>query len=123
MSFPIADNAPGRLQNFGLGPGGEFFSTGFVANSAGTTLRLSQWMDQFSNIPISVLNFGAIGDGASHPLSSVTSYLGIPTSNWTLTQWQAVFPFATALSNELNWCAFSAAVAPGPTSRTHVTGS
>lgn len=54
--------------------------------------------------------FGAIGDGSSHPLSSVTSFQGKSTSGWSLTQWQTIFSFATATSNELDWCAHQLAI-------------
>lgn len=57
----------------------------------------------------SVLDFGAIGDGASHPLSAVTNWQGQNTQGWSLPLWQTIFPLATSLSNELNWCAFNAA--------------
>lgn len=56
----------------------------------------------------SAKDFGAIGDGANHPLSGVTSLGGVNTTGWTLTQWQTVYPHATALSNELDWCAIQA---------------
>lgn len=50
---------------------------------------------------VSVKDFGAIGDGNSHPLSNYFSTLG---------QAQVVYPHATALTNELDWCAIQAAV-------------
>lgn len=45
--------------------------------------------------------FGAIGDGASHPLSQRFG---------TLAEAQAVYPHATALTNEIDWCAIVAAI-------------
>lgn len=45
--------------------------------------------------------FGAIGDGSSHPLSD---YFG------TLTAAQVVYPHATSLTNELDWAAIQAAI-------------
>lgn len=59
---------------------------------------------------ISIKDFGAIGDSNSRPLSSVTSFRNINTTGYTLVQWQAIFPHATALTDELNWCAIQAAV-------------
>jgi hypothetical protein len=45
--------------------------------------------------------FGAIGDGSSHPLS---------TRYETLVDAQAVYPHATALSDEIDWCALQAMI-------------
>ncbi len=45
--------------------------------------------------------YGAIGDGASHPLSSVYS---------TLAAAQAVYPFATSLADEIDGCAIQSAI-------------
>lgn len=45
--------------------------------------------------------FGAIGDGASHPLSERFASLGAA---------QAVYPHATSLSNQIDWCAIQAAI-------------
>jgi hypothetical protein len=45
---------------------------------------------------VSVKDFGAIGDGGSHPLSGVYA---------TLAAAQVVYPHATALTNEIDWCA------------------
>ena len=50
---------------------------------------------------VSVKDFGAIGDGASHPLSSRYA---------TLAAAQAVYAHATALTDEIDWCAAQAAV-------------
>lgn len=43
---------------------------------------------------INVKDFGAVGDGSTHPLSSVYGTLGAA---------QAVYPFATSLTQELDW--------------------
>lgn len=109
MSYPISNNALSAPAEVSLGPGGDDFSYGWVTSTGGTRLRLSQWMQEFANIPTNVVNYGAIGDGVTHPLSSVNSYLGVNTTGYTLAEWQTIFPFATSLTNELNWCAFSAA--------------
>lgn len=50
---------------------------------------------------VSVLDFGAIGDGVSRPLSSVFSSLAAA---------QAVYPHAEALTDELDWAATQAAI-------------
>lgn len=49
----------------------------------------------------SLRRFGAIGDGASHPLSERFA---------TLAAAQAVYPRATALTDEIDWCAAWAAI-------------
>lgn len=53
---------------------------------------------------VSVKDYGAIGDGASHPLS---------TRYGTLAEAQALCPSATALTQEIDWCAAQAAIAYG----------
>jgi parallel beta-helix repeat protein len=50
---------------------------------------------------VSVKDFGAVGDGNSKPLSNYFA---------TLSAAQSYFPAATALSNELDWAAFSRAI-------------
>ena len=57
------------------------------------------------------LDFGAIADGTSHPLSSNPPFAGLSTAGWTLAQWQAEFPLITltSLSNEIDWCAIQSA--------------
>lgn len=45
--------------------------------------------------------YGAVGDGASHPLSSAYG---------TLAAAQAVYPHATALTDEIDWCAIQSAL-------------
>lgn len=50
---------------------------------------------------VSVKDFGAIGDGNLHPLSSVYA---------TLAAAQAVYPFATSLTQQIDCCAFQAAM-------------
>lgn len=62
---------------------------------------------------VSVKDFGAVGDGISRPLSSVTSRNGVDTTGWNLFQWLAIYPFADSLSNELDWCAHQAAANTG----------
>ncbi|MEV0792573.1 right-handed parallel beta-helix repeat-containing protein [Kribbella sp. NPDC050459] len=45
--------------------------------------------------------FGTIGDGANHPLSERFT---------TLTEARAIYPHATALTDEIDWCAIQAAI-------------
>lgn len=52
----------------------------------------------------SVVQYGAIGDGTNHLLSGVYG---------TLAEAQAVYSFATALTQSLNWAAFQAAINSG----------
>jgi hypothetical protein len=51
-----------------------------------------------------------VGNGQSHPLSSITTINGQSTIGWTLAQWQAVYPHALALTDEIDWCAIQAAL-------------
>ena len=72
---------------------------------------VSRPIPSFLGEPIHVKNFGAIGDGSSHPLSSITQFAGEITSGWTLAQWQAIFPLAQSLSDEIDLLAFEYAAA------------
>jgi hypothetical protein len=51
------------------------------------------------NIPakVTLKDYGAIGDGTSHPLSQFFA---------TLAEAQAIYPFATSLSQQIDWAAF-----------------
>lgn len=71
--------------------------TNFTATGTTTARNLVTRSIDFVN-PV---DFGAIGDGNSHPLSSVYS---------TLAAAQAVYPFVTSLSQEIDWAAIQAAV-------------
>lgn len=51
-----------------------------------------------------ILNYGAIGDGESHPLSERYA---------TLAEAQVVYSFADSLTNEIDWCAIQKAVNTG----------
>jgi hypothetical protein len=61
-------------------------------------------------------DWGYIANGASHPLSSVTFVNNINTTGFTLGQWQAFLPAATALTDEIDWCAVQSYInaAAGP---------
>lgn len=47
--------------------------------------------------------YGAIGDGTSNTLSSLQP-------SWTLADWQAIYPLANSLSNEIDWLATLTAI-------------
>lgn len=54
---------------------------------------------------------GYVGDGSSHQLVSVTSLNGRSTNGWSLTQWQAVLPAATALTDEIDGAVINSVIA------------
>ena len=58
---------------------------------------------------VSIKDYGAIGDGKGHPLGNTARFNEYPTSGWTLSEWQEIFPFATALTNEIDGLAIQAA--------------
>jgi hypothetical protein len=62
---------------------------------------------------VSIKDYGAIGDGKSHPLSSIDRFNERPSTAWTLDEWRQIFPFATAVSNEIDGLAIQAAVNTG----------
>lgn len=70
---------------------------GFIQAGASAVGRLLQ--DKVREQPLTPRDFGGIGDGASHQLNTVYG---------TLAAAQAVYPFATALTQEIDWCAIVA---------------
>lgn len=56
---------------------------------------------QLSDIVLDIKELGAIGDGNSHPLSEKFT---------TLASAQAIYPCATALTDEIDWCAIQTAM-------------
>jgi hypothetical protein len=62
---------------------------------------------------VSLYDFGAIGNGTSHPLSSITTFGASNTTGWTLTQWKTIFPSALALTDELDLVAWESAMWSG----------
>jgi hypothetical protein len=72
---------------------------GVVNDKGMTPLRTRQAIAVATAVHVD--NFGAIGDGASHPLSEVFA---------SLADARLVYPHATALSDEVDWCAIQAAV-------------
>lgn len=67
-------------------------------SALGTALRIEAFRDATC---VSTDRYGAFADGASHPLSSKFASLAAA---------QAVYPFATALTQEIDWCAATAAL-------------
>lgn len=59
---------------------------------------------------VNVFSWGAIGDGSSRALSSVSAFGGQSSFGWTLAQWKAVLPAAAALTDELDWAAWQSAL-------------
>lgn len=49
-----------------------------------------------------IVALGFIGDGQTHPLSSVTQCQGRDTAGWSLFQWQGLFPRARTLDDEID---------------------
>ena len=72
---------------------------------------VSRPIPSFLGEPIHVKNFGAVGDGNSHPISGITEFNGELTIGWTLAQWQVIFPLAQSLSDEIDLLAFEYAAA------------
>ena len=76
-----------------------------------TGALVSRPVPSFLGEPTHVKNFGAIGDGNSHPISGITKFAGEVTGGWTLAQWQEIFPLAQSLSDEIDLLAFEYAAA------------
>jgi hypothetical protein len=70
-----------------------FIQAGTGAQERTFQSKLREW--------VTAADFGAVADGTSHPLSSVYATLGAA---------QAVYPHATALTDEIDWCAVQAAL-------------
>lgn len=73
----------------------------YPANTAGAWLS---WLSENNDIRF----YGYVGDGSSHPLSSVTRFKGVNVSAWTLSQWQSAVPQVTSLSNQIDRVAVQA---------------
>ena len=98
-----ANTLPGALASPAAGQG-----DALVATQAPFTGAAARTQHGINLERISAFGFGALGDASGKTLSAVTSWGGLNTTGWTLTQWQAYFPFATALTNTLDWCALQA---------------
>jgi hypothetical protein len=72
----------------------QFLQAGTGAVARGAQDKMRDW--------VSVKDFGAIGDGLSHLLSARFGTLALA---------QAQYPSALALTDEIDWCAFAAALA------------
>lgn len=62
----------------------------FVVDASGLNQQ------QINNLSLTPFHFGAVGDGTSHKLSERYS---------TLVEAQSVYPIATSLNDEIDWCA------------------
>lgn len=80
----------------GAAPGDGAYLIGYQLSGTGTWARTVQTKLQES---VSAKDFGAIADGNSHPLSAFYA---------TLAAAQAVYPFVTSLTQELDWAAIQA---------------
>lgn len=70
---------------------------------AGTGAAVRAALDKMRDI-VNVKDFGAVGDGSSHPLSGYFSSLAIA---------QVVYPHATSLTQEIDWAAIQSALNTG----------
>lgn len=59
---------------------------------------------------VSVKDYGAFGDGASHTLSATTAFRGENTTGWSLAQWKTYFPAAVSLAQEIDFLAHEEAL-------------
>ena len=92
-----AGTFPAALASTAAGQGDSLL--GVLAPKLGAVPRTQ---DKKNQDILSVLDYGAIGDGVSRQLSTVTAFGSNNTTGWTLVQWQTIFPGATALSEELD---------------------
>lgn len=73
-----------------------------AASTGASLVGFGSWtLEEKLNRMLDVYDFGAVGDGASHQLS--TRYA-------TLAEAQAVYPHAVALTDEIDWAAIQAAI-------------
>jgi len=113
-SDPTADSLPAAFgkvnNNFNNLPA--FVPTAPVA--ALWPLSIARTVQQRLSDTLNIKDFGAVGDGTSHTLSSIgsiTTAIGkFNTGGWSVAQWQQIFPCANALTNQIDWCAFQTAV-------------
>lgn len=87
----------------------EDWDTGVITRSDGAKWREEQVAFR-SRMVLNAKEFGAIGDGASHPLSA-SSLLNPTVGYATLSDAQADYPEATALTDEIDWCAIRRCIA------------
>ena len=79
----------------GAGLVGFSSSLSYANNTVGQWLV---WLSQNNDIRW----YGYVGDGYSHPLSSVTEFKGLDVTGYTLIQWQTLVPQVTALTNQID---------------------
>lgn len=103
---------------------GDIVQSVVTGNTVDPNLNMTGWVNPrelqqqinntlFSRV-IHIKDFGAIGDGASHPLSERFT---------TLSEAQQVYPFATSLAEEIDVCAFQKMVNTHPSNTTlHIGG-
>ncbi|WP_419885177.1 hypothetical protein [Paenibacillus sp. B-A-8] len=75
-----------------------------VAEHSAELVTVNAQLADISTVLVGVSWYGAIADGNSHPLSERYA---------TLAQAQSVYPFATSLTNEIDWCALQMALNSG----------
>jgi hypothetical protein len=75
-------------------------ANGFVGIDSDGKINNTEYL-QVKNRIVNVKEYGAIGDGNSHPLSSKYSTLALA---------QVDYPFAVALTDEIDWCAIQKAL-------------
>lgn len=93
----LSVDASGNVSFAGGIQSGNIGNSTAIATGSSTNRSLA---NRFADV-VNVKDFGAIGDGSSHPLSSVYS---------TLAQAQAVYPFVTSLSQEIDWASIQSAL-------------
>ena len=96
-----------------VGQGGTLDVPGTATTRQTTVAQLAGTLAFNSGTFISFKTFGAIGDGNSHPISTLLTFNGAIVSGWTLAKWQSVYSFVTALSNQADWVAIMAALSGG----------
>lgn len=107
LSVPSTSGTPASLSGYhasGDGGGGNLYwdSTSTDADDGWLTFKPTgagssgRWKRPLTQRIFDIAQAGAIGDGASHPLSNYFASLGAA---------QAVYPFATSLTNEVSWAA------------------
>ena len=94
----IASAAQGLLADSSLQPGDPDSGLNFLQAGTGAVARTTR---NKARDVINVLDYGAIGDGTLHPLSERFA---------TLAAAQVVYPFASALTQSIDWAAIQAAV-------------
>lgn len=61
----------------------------------------------------SLRSWGYVGDGASHPLSSIATFNGVSAVGKSLAEWRTLLPAATALTDEIDGVAIQSMINSG----------